>query len=110
MADRKTGLEDLDLKSTLAKRTDEEGIDLGDLDQGRIVSTGVGLKQGELAAIKTIGAQVGALIEGEPVANNSIMRFALRRFIESYRVGGITAEEIAKHYEKPQRPKPKLRL
>lgn len=52
------------------------------LNDGRIVSAGVGLKQGELTALEKIAEIYG-------VKKNAIMRLALRLFLTQVRDGKI---------------------
>lgn len=81
-----------------------------DLDEGGIQSTGVGLSRGEIAALDTIGGELGDYLQGDKVARNSLIRIAVRRLIEAYRAGELTPGELAQYFEVPERPKPKLKL
>ena len=69
--------------------------DNADLDEGRIVSAGVGITEGELAA-------VDALAERYEVSRNALMRIAVRLFIEGVRAGTINPEN---YLQQPTRPK-----
>jgi len=74
--------------------------DNADLDEGRIVSAGVGITEGELAALDT-------LAERCEVSRNSLMRLATRLFIEAVRAGTINPED---HLTRPQRPRKRLKI
>ena len=82
----------------------------GDLDAGNIRATGVGLREGEIAALDTIGQELGDYLDAEPIARNAISRLAIRRFIEAYQMGELTPEVLSGYFERPDRPQPKLRL
>jgi hypothetical protein len=61
------------------------------LNDGRIVSAGVGVKEGELAAFKAIAESIG-------VKPNALMRLALRDWLNRVRNGLNISEYI---YEPP---------
>lgn len=82
----------------------------GDLDAGNIRPTGVGLREGEIGALDLIGVQMGLFLDSEPVARNTLMRIAIRRMIEAYQSGELTREELAKYFETPDKPQPKLKF
>lgn len=97
MAKKQTGLEDL-FKKTEARPAG--GVDLSDLDRGNIKATGVGLKEGEIAALD-------AIAESLNLARNALMRFAVRWFLMEYRAGRVDPGE---YLEEPPPPKKTLRL
>ena len=64
---------------------------------GRTVSVGVGLKEGEVAMLDAIAANLG-------VSRNALMRYAIRHFLTQYVTGEINpAEDV-------EAPEPKKRL
>jgi len=81
-----------------------------DLDRGNIKSTGIGLREGEIAALDQIGAELGDLLGTEPVARNAVMRLAVRAFLETIRDGEMTPADLAGQFERPEKPKPRLKL
>jgi hypothetical protein len=81
-----------------------------DLDRGKIKPISVGLREGEIGLLEAIGAKVGDLLEGQPVARNAIMRIAIRDFLEAYLSGEKTTAELADLFETPEKPKPKLKF
>jgi hypothetical protein len=107
VARKSSGLEDI-----FKKTEPGEGgkVETSDLDAGNITATGVGLREGEIAALDAIGARVGELLDTERVARNALIRIAVRRLIVAHRAGEITLEELARHFERPDKPAPKLRL
>lgn len=82
----------------------------GGLDEGNIRATGVGITEGEIAALDALAAELGAHLQAEPVARNTLMRIAIRRLLESYLAGGLTLDELAGYFEIPDKPKPKLKF
>lgn len=66
-----------------------------DLDEGRILSSGVGLKQGELAAIDNLAEQYGT-------TRNALLHIAIRYFIVKVRSGEIDPGDFL---ETPKQPK-----
>lgn len=88
-------------------KPEKQQPDNSDLDLGNVKATGVGLRVGELAALDAIGAELGELLGSEPVARNTLMREAVRRFILAFRAGDITIDDLAKKFERPEKPKPK---
>ena len=72
----------------------------GDLDAGNIKPVGVGLREGEIAALEEIA---GAL----EIPRNQLLRFAVRRFLLDYQAGLIDLQE---YIEQPPPPKKNLRL
>ena len=77
-----------------------EAGDNADLDNGRIVSAGVGVKEGELAAFEALAAR-------HDVTKNAIMRIALRYFLVKVRAGEVNPED---YLEEPEKPKKRTRL
>jgi len=98
MAKKQTGLDDI------FKRT-EPGpagqVDISDLDRGVIRSTGVGLREGEIAAVDAIGEALGG------ISRNALIRFAVRDFLIRYRTGQV---DLSDYIKEPEPPKPKLRF
>lgn len=82
-----------------AEQEPEAGTN-ADLDEGRIISAGVGIKEGELAAFQ-------ALADRHDITKNAIMRIALRYFLVQVRAGKINPED---YLIVPDRPKKKTRL
>jgi hypothetical protein len=103
-----------DLTNIFAKtepgQTGQAPADNSDLDNGNIKSTGVGLREGEIAALDAIGRQLGDFLQSEPVARNAITRIAIRRMIEDYRAGKITLDELGAYFDRPEKPQPRLRM
>jgi len=77
------------------KRQINEPADNQDLDSGRIISTGVGLREGELAALDSIA-------EKYAITRNALLRFAARDFILRHRNGEIDLEQFIEEPEKPR--------
>ena len=74
--------------------------DNSDLDKGNIKPTGIGLREGEIAALSAIADRLG-------VARNAIMRALIRWAIKEYRAGRL---DLADNIEQPPPPKKKLRM
>ena len=81
-----------------------------DLDTGIIKATGVGIREGEISALDNLGTELGAHLDAEPVARNTLMRIAIRRLLEGYLSGEITLDDLAGYFEMPEKPSPKLRF
>jgi len=98
--------------SNIFAKTDIEpsDIDVSDLDRGRIQSTGVGLRQGEIDALDQIGAALGEYMNTKPVARNALIRLAARGFIENFLAGKITLADLAGNFQKEEKPSAKLDL
>lgn len=105
MADKKSSVRGLmsGASSTWGGKSDPE---ISDLDEGVIKATGVGLKEGEIAALEAIGMQLGELLGTEAVARNALVRIAVRELIKAHRAGTI---DLAAYFEKPAKPKPRLK-
>lgn len=71
-----------------------------DLNSGKIIPNGVGLTEGEVAAVDSIAAEHG-------LTRNALLRFAVRTFILNYRSGNIDLEN---YIFTPPPPKRKLEL
>lgn len=84
--------------------------DIADLDDGKIVSTGIGLREGELRALEKIGADLGALMNAEPIARNAVMRLLIRLAIVDYRAGRLRIEDLMDNFTRPEKPQPKLKF
>ena len=91
-----------------APKAEQPQGEYNDLDAGRIQATGVGLREGELAALAAIGEELGDYLDADPVSRNALMRIAIRTFIVSYRDGTLSPAELAAYFERPEKPKPKL--
>jgi hypothetical protein len=81
-----------------------------DLDQGNIRPTGVGLREGEIQAVDALGAELGAMLESEPIARNALIRIAVRRLIVDLRSGAMSYDDLGAYFTKPKKPKLKLDL
>lgn len=73
--------------------------DNSDLDRGNIKPTGVGLSEGEIAALDAMGAEY-------ELARNALIRIATRLFIFAYRRGEIDLNDYVSE-PPPQKKKPK---
>lgn len=56
--------------------------DTADLDAGLTRTVGVGLKDGEIAALEAIAGELG-------ITRNALMRYIVRRWLVDYRAGQI---------------------
>ena len=74
--------------------------DNSDLDEGRIISSGVGITEGELDALDVIKAQY-------ETTRNALMHLAIRHFIEDVRAGRFDLEA---EFEDPEKPKRRLKF
>ena len=102
----KSGLDDIFKKT----ETESGEPDFSDLDRGNIQSTGVGLRQGEIDALDTIGAALGGYLDTRPVARNALIRLAARQFIEDFMTGKITPADLLSKFQAEDKPKAKLDL
>jgi hypothetical protein len=100
MARKKPDLTDIFAKTT--GQQGEEASENPDLDEGRIVSAGVGIKEGELRAIESIAAGLG-----KGITKNAVMRFALRWFILQVRAGNV---DLSGFVEEPPEPDKRLKM
>lgn len=94
----KSGLEDV------FKKTEQAAggkVDISDLDDGNIQSTGVGLRKGEIKALDAIGESLGG------ISRNALIRYSVRTFLIDYRAGKI---DLASQLNEPEPPKPTLRF
>ena len=82
------------------EQADYQDLDLADLETGRTIPQGVGIKEGTISALQ-------ALAEQYRVSRNALMKFAIRRFLEDYRAGKIN---LADYIEIPPDPKRKLKM
>ena len=90
-------------KQTLSifKRTAaEQTPDNADLDEGRTVAIGIGLKQGEVLALDIISDEVD-------ISRNSILHLAIRQFIIAYRAGQV---DLSSMVIEPIHKKKRLKL
>ncbi len=79
-----------------------EGIDR---TEGAIRPSGVGVRDGEIQALKALGAALGVQLDTQPVAVNALMVFAIQRFLDDIESGRITLADLAKEWETPSKPK-----
>jgi hypothetical protein len=71
-----------------------------DLFSGRILSVGVGLREGEVSYLDTIAAENG-------ITRNALLHYAIRTFLIDFRAGKV---DLSPMIETPPVPKNKLRL
>jgi hypothetical protein len=90
----------IDVRKPTVSRAQPEPGDNADLDEGRIISAGVGITEGELAAVDSIADRVG-------VKRNALMRLAVRLFIEQVRAGEIQPDD---YFLEPERPAKRLKI
>jgi hypothetical protein len=83
-----------------APQVDSYTADNSDLDRGNIRPLGVGIREGEIKALKAIAASLGGL------SVNALCHWAIRDFIKRYRAGEI---DLADKVETPPIPKKRLR-
>lgn len=74
--------------------------DNSDLDTGPILPSGVGLRQGEVEALKQIAAAYD-------ISRNALLRYAARRLILDYRAGKLDLSGLV---EKPPEHTPRNRM
>lgn len=74
--------------------------DNSDLEYGHVIPLGLGLTQGTVDALDAIKTEFG-------VSRNSLMVFAVRRFLLDYRAGKI---DLAPYIEVPPEPNKRLRM
>lgn len=79
------------------------------LDSGNIKPIACGLREGETAALDAIAAELAEHTKSD-IARNSVMRIAVRRFLESYLAGELTLDELGGYFKTPEKPKPRLRF
>ncbi len=89
------------LDNIFAKTEPAQGGDLADLDAGRIRPTGVGLKEGEIAALDALGQELGG------ISRNALIRFAVRYLIAQTRAGEI---DLGQYAQAPEKPKKSLKF
>lgn len=90
------------LENPFRKTTGQEPEpgDNADLDEGRIVSAGVGITEGELAALDALAAR-------QDVKRNALMRLSVRIFIERVRSGEINLDD---YFVEPEKPAKRLKI
>ena len=81
-------------------QADYQDIDITDLETGRTIPQGVGIKEGTINALQSLAEQY-------QVSRNALMKFAIRRFLLDYRAGKINLSEFI---EIPPDPKRKLKM
>lgn len=89
----------------LIKRTDPGGVDTTDLNRGRITTQGVGIREGELDALRAMAERLGGKDAGVTV--NGLMRLAVRLFLLNAMTGKLDPGD---YYETPKQPKKKQNL
>jgi len=82
------------------EQADYQDIDLTDLETGRTIPQGVGLKEGTINALQ-------ALADQYDISRNALMKFAIRRFLLDLRAGKIN---LAEYIEIPPEPKRRLKM
>jgi hypothetical protein len=102
MARKQPPQEDYDLNplKPTAGQQQPEPADNADLDEGRIISAGVGITEGELAALDQLAERV-------EVSRNALMHLAVRLFLERVRSGEL---ELDQYFIEPERPKKRLKF
>ena len=80
------------------------------LDKGNIRATGVGLREGEIAAVDALGISIGDAMDSEPIARNALIRVAVRRLLMSVYNKELTIGDLCGYFSKPQKPSLKLRF
>jgi hypothetical protein len=99
-----------DLSNIFAKtETPKVTSDL-DLDQGNIRAVGIGLRGGEVAGLDAVAQALTEHLGCAPLARNAIGRLAIRRFLEGWQAGDITLDDLAEHFNLPDKPQPKLKF
>lgn len=68
--------------------------DNSDLDEGRIISSGVGITEGELTAVDALAKEYNA-------TRNSLLHIAVRLFIEGVRAGTIDPNTYLQEPDEP---------
>ena len=84
--------------------------DFSAFDEGNIRPTGVGLREGEIEALDAMGQILGSVMDAQPIARNALIRIAVRRLLEGYTTGEITADDLLTKFTRPEKPQPRLRL
>lgn len=82
------------------EQADINKVDISDLENGRTLPQGVGIKEGTVNALQ-------ALADKYKLSRNALMKFAIRRFLLDYRAGKI---DLAEFIEIPPDPKRKLNM
>ena len=82
------------------EQADYQGVDITDLDAGRTIPQGVGLKEGTINALQGLAEKYG-------ISRNALMKFAIRRFFLDLRAGKINLTDFI---EIPSEPKRKLKM
>jgi len=82
------------------EQADYQDVDISDLDAGRTIPQGVGIKEGTIDALQSLASQF-------KISRNALMKFAIRRFLLDYRAGKINLSEFI---EIPPEPKRKIIL
>ena len=74
------------------EQAEYKDIDITDLEAGRTIPQGVGIKEGTVNALQTLAEQY-------KISRNALMKFAIRRFLIDYRAGKIN---LAEYIEVPE--------
>jgi len=77
-----------------------QDINITDLETGRTIPQGVGLKEGTINALQVLADQYG-------ISRNALMKWAIRRFLIDLRAEKIN---LAEYIEAPPKPKHKLKM
>lgn len=70
--------------------------DNSDLDEGRIISNGVGIKEGELRALGVMAKKYG-------ITRNALLRLAVRKLILAERAGTADIQSVEPEIKTPRR-------
>ena len=89
----------LTVREEMAKKNESEKQN-SDLDSGRVIPIGVGLREGEVSYLDQIALEHG-------ISRNALIHYAIRVFLLNYRAGKI---DISGNVEVPKSPKNKLNL
>ena len=84
--------------------------DYPDLERGNIRPTGVGLREGEIQALDSLGAALGDYMDSQPIARNALIRIAVRTLLKGYLSGETSLQDLAANFTRPDKPQPKLSL
>ena len=82
------------------EQAEYKDIDISDLEAGRTIPQGVGIKEGTITALQSLAEQY-------QISRNALMKFAIRRFLIELRAGKIN---LSDYIEIPPEPKRKLKM
>jgi hypothetical protein len=89
----------LSVREEMVKKNEAEREN-SDLESGRVLPIGVGLREGEVSYLDKIALEHG-------ISRNALIHYAIRVFLIDYRNGKI---DISSNVEVPKSPKNKLNL